>query len=100
MLYICRLAQSLAMFNSDFVRKHAGLVAARILGGAKTLNREQLVERAFQAILQRHPVAEELADATEFLGLAKANGRSEKIRSQLADLCHVLLNTSEFIYAH
>ncbi len=94
------VAQSLAMFNSDFVRKHAGLVAARILGGAKAENRKQLVERAFQAILQRPPVVGELTDATEFLGLAEGNGRLEKIRSQLTDLCHVLLNTSEFIYAH
>ncbi|MEO2023730.1 MAG: DUF1553 domain-containing protein, partial [Pirellulaceae bacterium] len=94
------VSQSLAMFNSDFVRKHAGLVAARILSHVESRQPQELATRAFEMVLQRPPETEELRDAVGFLGATKTLLDREKASAKLADFCHVLLNTSEFIYAH
>ncbi|MBI1904405.1 MAG: DUF1553 domain-containing protein, partial [Planctomycetia bacterium] len=76
--------QSLAMLNDEFVADRASEIARR----AATENTiEQQVERAFLMVLGRPPREGEAGPCAALVE-----------RHSLATLCHVLLNTSEFLY--
>jgi hypothetical protein len=92
--------QSLLMINGPWMLARAKALAARIerettLGGTPTALRgretEQRVNILYQSLFGRAPTPEESATATKFLG----DGTSKE---RLIDLCHVLLNSNEFLY--
>jgi hypothetical protein len=72
-------------------------VADRIRSGSGSSDPTTAVRRAWQLVLGRLPAAGELNDAVTFL---TDQGRLEAGSADraLLDLCHVLLNTNEFLY--
>jgi hypothetical protein len=118
--------QALAMLNNEFVHEQSERMAVRILEQAGVA-REQQAELAWKAALARRPRPEELQSACEHLAQqldhftrrnagvtpaftgntgpgstdpgSTAHGEMATARRQaLASLCHVLLNTNEFLY--
>ncbi len=89
--------QSLLMINGSYALERANSIANRLLQRepettAATLN------YAFRLAWGRQPTADELADALTFLG-QKADLPHDTINHDLlADFCHVLLNSNEFLY--
>lgn len=95
--------QALTFLNSAFVIEQAEHVAARVRAQAgETVARQ--VEVAHQIVLARPPSAREQEKCQTFLRDQKAtyaqNGRApdRAERDALADLCHMLLCTNEFLY--
>jgi len=116
--------QALAMFNGEFTRTEAGYFAERVSKEAGTDTIRQ-VQTAYEIALIRRPTRAQQKFALEFIGkqtqlhLLDGTGNSsnksgvknvaseaapsvdtlKKARqSALADLCHVLINTNEFLY--
>ena len=100
------VAQSLTMLNDDFVRDSTRSLAARVAGLSPGLSSEPepAIRRAFQFALGRLPDPEESAwcvehfrrqqERCEQAGDAPADARQQALRN----LCHTLLNSSEFLY--
>jgi cytochrome c553 len=81
--------QALLLMNGPFVLARTQQLAQQL--GAEP-NNDRIVQQLFEQILSRPPVESE---RTEFERILATNPvRSEAIE----DLCHVLLNSSEFIY--
>ena len=81
--------QALALLNNPFVHQQSEALAARAAG-------DDPVRRAWRFALGRDPRPEERAAADRHLAeQTKRLGSAEKA---LASLCHVLLNTNEFVY--
>jgi hypothetical protein len=114
--------QALALFNGDFTRTEARFFAERVAKEAGD-DRSRQIERAYKIALCRLPTAAQKQAALDFLtrqtqlhlhpnqqanagpglqqaGLAAPDDKAEKeaVRAALADFCHVLINTNEFIY--
>lgn len=86
--------QSLTMLNDRFVLEHAEHLAARVVKtvGADTAKQ---IEVAFRITLGRPPRdSERLACEAAFTNFAKQDSEEKA----LIQLCHTLLNTSEFLY--
>lgn len=73
----------------------------------KAMNKEKLVQTAYQEFLGRNPSPEESTAAVGFLKSqtekiikekAKRNSKLSPPQLALADLCHVFLNSNEFLY--
>lgn len=80
--------QSLALLNSNLTVDWAKSFAARVLNDSG-LPPEAQVDRAYKFAYGRTPNNDERRDAVEFLK-----------HQQLTDLCHVLLNSNEFLYVN
>jgi hypothetical protein len=78
--------QALTLFNGEFCRGEARHFAARVEKEAGA-GIDARINRAFRLALIRAPREEERAAARAFLS-----------KQSLADFCHVLLNTNEFLY--
>ena len=85
------------LFNSKLVLQFAEALAERIRREGLSADPLRSARRAWWLALGREPENEELQDAVAFL--------SQQIRldpqapgTALADLCHVLINTNEFLY--
>ncbi len=105
--------QALALFNGDFSRTESKYIAARVLKDAGADVEKQII-RAYELTLIRKPNSSQLALAKAFLQkqsqLHAADGNgvravvsirpavSEAQTAALAELCHVLINTNEFVY--
>ena len=101
--------QALALFNGEFSRGEAGFFAIRVAKDAGDDVTRQIA-RAYEIALLRRPTPSQQALAQEFLAKqtrlhlndAQNNKQSNapKIAQQaaLTDLCHVLINTNEFLY--
>jgi hypothetical protein len=96
--------QALAMLNDPFVMEQAGHFAdrvARLAGGS----RERAVRAAFRLALARPPNAAEYALCARLLERQARTFREAEMpaadaeRRALVQLCHTLLNASEFLYA-
>jgi hypothetical protein len=95
--------QSLAVLNSEFLFSQSEKLAARISGmaGPET---EQRVKLGFQIVFARQPMESELAKSVAFLneqaqGYVSNETPAEKARQMaLADFCHMLLSSNEFLY--
>jgi Protein of unknown function (DUF1553)/Protein of unknown function (DUF1549) len=85
--------QALTMLNDEFIRTQAATVADR----AAMAKPSDETDAAFRLVLGRPPTATEAKVAANLLAAHRARGESP--RQALAHLCHVLLNTSEFLYA-
>jgi hypothetical protein len=99
--------QSLTMLNDAFVNEQAEQLAARVAraGQGPPGSTRRLVEAAFRLALARSPTAAEAKVCAELLERQTAIYRAtpmtapEAERKALVQLCHTLLNTSEFLYA-
>ena len=97
--------QSLTLLNDRFIQEQAVYFSGRVirLAGSSQVARIQL---AFQLALGREPNSAELSASNELLGRQKSIYRkaaskhepSQEADQALGDLCHMLLNTSEFLY--
>ncbi len=95
--------QSLAALNSEFLFSQSETMAARICETAGP-ELEQRVKLGFQIAYSRQPTEDELAQGVAFLneqelGYANPENPAEKRhRLALADFCHMLLSSNEFLY--
>jgi mono/diheme cytochrome c family protein len=103
--------QALMLLNSDFVRKQAGHVAARVRSEATARGffaalvtpptAEALVAKAWELAYLRQPTADELKLGTAFLSAQSASLRGKAKDAELAaltNLCQQLLASNEFLY--
>jgi hypothetical protein len=97
--------QALAMLNDDFVIEQATHLAervARLMNGSKKM--DQAIGFAFRLALGRLPNPNELEICSRLLERQTALFRATKLSPQaveqqaLVQLCHTILNTSEFLY--
>jgi hypothetical protein len=94
--------QPLMLLNSKFITEQSTYFAERVKQEAGDDQTAQ-VRKAYELALCRAPRPEEVSAALEFL---KAPPATDNVKgasqppSSLAALCLVLLNTSEFAYAH
>jgi hypothetical protein len=106
--------QALELFNGEFSREESHYFALRVVKEAGPRPASE-IERAYRIAFVRPPTAREKALAIEFLqrqaklhhqdkqtaatrtaALADADPAAEQ--AALEDLCHVLINTNEFVY--
>jgi hypothetical protein len=96
--------QSLTMLNGQFITEQAGHFARRVIAaaGADELKR---IDLAFKLSLGRSPSRDELGPsrlllATQFQRLLEQPDTTpaQADEQALAHLCHMLLNTNEFLY--
>ena len=88
--------QSLLLINSERMLGHSHAMAARLIGEHDA--DEPRLRAAWLAAFGREPADDELSAATDFLDRQAATIDDDGQREALADLCHVLLNASEFLY--
>jgi len=107
--------QALALFNGDFSRTESRYIAERVEKDAGT-NTASEITRAYQLTLIRKPTPGQMALAQAFVekqtqlhlisnGTKTASTTATDAGSvtaaksaALAELCHVLINTNEFVY--
>ena len=95
--------QSLAQLNSEFLFEQADRMARRVAdtAGADSTAR---IDLAFQLALARKPKDAELKHSLAFVSEQAMNHETagaqpdKATQMALADLCHMLLSTSEFLY--
>ncbi|WP_395716807.1 DUF1549 and DUF1553 domain-containing protein [Prosthecobacter sp.] len=83
--------QALVLMNDEFVEEQAAFLAQRAYSG--TL--EQTIQRMFMLTLSHEADAKRLQQSLDFVKAREATSTRDQA---LADLAHVLLNSSEFIY--
>jgi len=92
--------QALAMINNEFVHARSESLAARVLRSAAT--QYEQIEFAWMFALERKPTEDERQLATQHLKSQINNFKSVDAalaeNRALASLCHVLLNSNEFLY--
>jgi hypothetical protein len=95
--------QALTLFNGEFARPQATRLAERVHREAGN-DVEQQIRRVFLLALTRPPTPNELASAKAFLVKQEEVRKSassaavDPANAALADFCHVILNTNEFIF--
>jgi hypothetical protein len=86
--------QALLLMNNEFVEDQAGYLADRVLVESDD-DLPRAVARMFEHALARPADPARLSEAVSFVRSREAHGDR---RSALADLAHVILNASEFLY--
>ncbi|MFN0055164.1 MAG: PSD1 and planctomycete cytochrome C domain-containing protein [Planctomycetales bacterium] len=96
--------QSLAMLNGQFVTEQSEAFARRVIAAAGS-DEPQRIDLAFRLALARSPTAEELELSRQLLARQRQRkGAEPETTPAQADgealfhLCHMLLNTNEFLY--
>ena len=89
--------QALDLLNNDLVLDWARKFAARVMNDPGMTPGEQ-VNRAFKLAFQRTPSEAETSMALDFL--KKQQSITGDGTTALVDLCHMLLNTNEFVYVN
>ena len=83
--------QSLALWNSPFVRFQSQLIAKQV--DVTNLDHATTIQSAYRRILMRDPTSSEIDDCANFLASL------EELQQQaLLELCHVLVMSNEFVY--
>jgi uncharacterized protein DUF1553/uncharacterized protein DUF1549 len=96
--------QSLTMLNDEFVADEAVHFAARVASHSPPTSADE-IRRAFSIALCRLPNHKEENRCTAYLDHQRTTFKSagttdrEADRQALTELCHTLLNTSEFLYS-
>jgi len=96
------VSQPLTMLNDDYIVKQAGFFADRVFQAADAP--QQRIAWTFQAALTRQPTAKEFQWCVEFLEKHtkryqnEGKDRQQSERLAMKHLCHMLFNTSEFLY--
>ncbi len=110
--------QALELLNNDLVLDWARAFAGRVLND-QGLTLEEQVDRAWKLAFSRTPTAQERQHAMEWLNrhtpiLANRLAKDEKVplpddlpqgtdaarAAAMVDLCHMLLNSNEFVYVN
>ena len=95
--------QSLAVLNSEFLFAQSDKLAPQISATVGP-DVDQRVKLGFQIMFARQPTESELAKSVAFLneqeqGYVSTGSPAEKARQlALADFCHMLLSSNEFLY--
>jgi hypothetical protein len=95
--------QALAMANGELVLEQAEHLAARVVQRAGSAEADQIKE-LFRLTLSRRPTEAEAAQCARFLELqvqtyaGLGTPPDEAAGKALTQLCHTVLNTSEFLY--
>lgn len=93
--------QALALLNNRFVHDRSEQLAAIILAGVRSETDQ--IHQAWLSVLKRHASGQEVLMAKQHLAVQRQSfspdhpSRSPEALA-LASLCHVLLNSNEFIY--
>jgi hypothetical protein len=87
--------QALELLNNELVVDWARSLSKRVSNDTGMTPQEQ-VERAYKLAYSRTPDASELRSGAEFL--ARQTKLAGSREAALADLCHMLLNSNEFLY--
>ena len=87
--------QSLLLFNSDWPKLQAKNMAIKINKIHKT--NEDKVTEVFMLAFGRTPTPQEMKDSIEFLSKEEKDKANQ---SYLTDLCHIIINSNEFIHLH
>ncbi|MEQ1826925.1 MAG: PSD1 and planctomycete cytochrome C domain-containing protein [Pirellula sp.] len=88
--------QSLLLLNGKFSLARADRLAERLL--AETALPIQAVRNAFRWVWGKEPTPIELERAIQFVGLTHGEDEQVLDRKKLADFCHVLFNSNQFLY--
>ena len=94
--------QSLALLNSEFLFAQADRMAERASASSPETNTR--IELAFQIAFARRPTEAELTKSAAFITEQTATYAANKTppdeaqQMALADLCHMLLSSNEFLY--
>jgi hypothetical protein len=88
------VTQSLALLNDDVVFEWAKSMAKRVQNDAG-MSADSQIERAFRLALGRSPSEAEMESSRKFVARQTAIAGQDPA---VADLCHVLLNSNEFLY--
>lgn len=96
--------QALELLNNELVLDWARSLAARVSNDAG-LTAEGQVDRAWRFVYSRPATAGERKEALEFLDrqsamLSARMPAEEAQKAALADLCHMLVNSNEFLYVN
>ena len=96
--------QALELLNNELVLDWSRSLAARVSNDAG-LTSDAQVDRAWRFVFSRPATAEERQNAMAFLSrqrgmLERRMPAEEATRAALADLCHMLLNSNEFLYVN
>ena len=96
--------QALELLNNELVLDWARSLAARV-SNDQGLTPEGQVDRAWRFVYSRPATATERKEAIEFLDRQRAmlSARmpvEEAQKAALADLCHMLVNSNEFLYVN
>jgi len=89
--------QALALMNNSFVHARSNALARRVVALATQDVTEQ-VRHAWRFTLGREPDASEAALALKHIDSQRARFADDSDFLALASLCHVLLNSNEFLY--
>ena len=96
--------QSLTMLNGQFITEQSEHFAKRVIAAAGT-DEMKRIELAFKLALGRSPTRDELGPsrlllAKQFQRLLDQPGTTPEQADEqaLAHVCHMLLNTNEFLY--
>lgn len=89
--------QALMLINGDYTLGRATKFAERVLSGSPA-NREAALVHAFRVAWGRAPSEAELAHVLDFLGPPLDGDGIGMDRAKFVDICHVLLNSNEFMY--
>jgi hypothetical protein len=89
--------QALLMFNGEYTIGRSKKLAERIQG-LKVGAPAEALTFAFKLVWGRNPSESELGRAITYVATAPQQESSEMDNERLVDLCHVLLNSNEFLY--
>jgi hypothetical protein len=90
-------AQALIMMNNPFVVQQAEVWAKRVLRDPSRSS-EQRIQEMYLSAFSRPATATELKEALDFLGPRPSTASEAEQLKLWTDLCHVLMNTKEFIF--
>jgi hypothetical protein len=91
--------QALELLNNDLVVEWSRAMAARVMNDSG-LTPEAEVDRAWKMAYSRLPSAEERASAVKFVQRQMEILGKPSRAEAMADLCHMLLNSNEFVYVN
>ena len=86
------------MLNDRFLFEQSEKLADRVVEMSGE-SPEQRIKAAFRLVLARLPNDTELEFCTSFVQTQKRKYPQDADQQALVQLCHTLLNTSEFLYA-
>jgi hypothetical protein len=89
--------QALELLNNELVLDWARSMAARVMNDSG-ITPEAAVDRAWKLAYSRLPNAEEKASALKFMERQMKLEAKPSREAAMADLCHMLLNSNEFVY--
>ena len=98
------VTQSLALLHNDFVIKQSAALAARVIRESSATNTSSQVRTAWRITCGRYPDPDELELCLSLLDrhtkrfAGSTTSRTDPQLRALTQLCHMLLNTNEFLY--